>query len=407
MDCPVIDSTSVSTRNVMRIHLIALMLATCATAHADFEQCKADLSVLALSEGISNQTVEQVFADVQQIPRVIANDRAQPEFTQTFTEYYEQRVTRRRVQEGRRKLRQHADLLSTIQHQSGVPAQYLVALWGLETNFGAYFGKLSIPSALATLACDDRRPKFFQREFLAVLQIVDRGDIAPSALTGSWAGAIGHMQFMPSTFLAHAVDADGDGRRDLMGNLPDALTSGASYLGSLGWQTGYRWGREVLLDADFDYTLAGLDGWQPVSAWRELGMTDVFSKPLPDTDVSAALLVPTGHQGPAFLVYPNFRVIMGWNRSEAYALAVGHLADRISGAGRLHKRLPAIEDLRLPIKEVRQLQESLTALGFDAGTPDGILGPGTRKAVSAFQDANDLIADGYPDQATRDLLFNQ
>lgn len=392
---------------VIRISLCALVLAISLGAYADFEQCKTQLSALALSQGISNQTVKQVFADVEQIPRVIMSDRTQPEFTQTFTEYYERRVTKRRVDEGRRKLRQHADLLSNIQHKSGVPAQYLIALWGLETNFGAYFGKLSIPSALATLACDDRRPEFFQREFLAVLQIVDRGDIAASALTGSWAGAIGHMQFMPSTFLAHAVDGDGDGRRDLIGNLPDALTSGASYLGSLGWQPGYRWGREVLLDPDFDYTLAGLDRWQPLSTWRELGVTDVFSNPLPGTDLSAALLVPTGHQGPAFLVYPNFRVIMGWNRSEAYALSVGRLADRIAGAGRLQTPLPAVEDLRLPIKEVRALQEKLTALGFDAGKPDGILGPGTRKAVSAFQDANDLIADGYPNQATRDLLFNR
>jgi membrane-bound lytic murein transglycosylase B len=376
-------------------------------ALADFEQCKSRLSTLAIEQGITQATVEQVFADVEQIPRVIASDRSQPEFTQTFTEYYQRRVTSHRVEEGRKQLAVQAPLLREIQQATGVPPHYLVALWGLETNFGSYFGKLSIPSALTTLACDTRRAAFFQRELLAVLQIVDRGDIEASALIGSWAGAIGHMQFMPTTFLQHAIDGDGDGRRDLIGNLPDALGSGGSYLQSLGWHSGYRWGREVLLSDDFDYTQAGLDQWRPLSSWRALGVTDVSANPMPDIELEAALLVPTGHQGPAFLVYPNFRVIMGWNRSEAYALSVGRLADRIAGAGRLHNSLPAIEDLRVPTEDVIRLQQQLNTLGFDSGEPDGVLGPATRKAISGFQKANSLIADGYPDSNTRALIFER
>jgi membrane-bound lytic murein transglycosylase B len=375
-------------------------------ARADFAQCKADLSQRALQEGISEPTVNAVFADIEELPRVIANDRAQPEFTQTFTEYYDRRVTDFRVQQGRRLLREHAGLLSKVRAQTGVPPHYLVALWGLETNFGAYFGTLPIPSALATLACDDRRPEFFQRELFAVLRIVERGDIAATALTGSWAGAIGHMQFMPTTFLRHAVDGDGDGRRDLMGNLEDALTSGGTYLESLGWESGFRWGREVVLDPDFDYRTAGFDQWRPLSAWRTMGIADVFGRPLPNIELEAALIVPTGHTGPAFLVYPNFRVIMGWNRSEAYALSVGRLADRIAGAGDLHRPLPPIEDLQVPTREVVRLQERLNELGFDAGGADGIIGPGTRRAVSAFQHANGRIADGFPDPETRRLILS-
>ncbi len=330
---------------------------------------------------------------VEELPRVVAADRAQPEFTQTFTQYYNARVTPTRVAKGRSVLLEHHQLLADVQRETGVPPQYLVALWGLETNFGSYFGKLSIPSALTTLACDGRRASFFTRELFATLRIIAAGDISADRMIGSWAGAIGHMQFMPTTYLDHAVDGDGDGRRDLLGSIPDALTSGASYLARLGWQPGYRWGREVVLPEGFDHALSGRDQWQPLRFWSERGVRDVFGKPLPPLANEAALLLPSGHSGPAFLVYQNFRILMRWNRSESYALSVGRLADRIAGAGRLHTPPP---EQRFTTVAIKTLQENLNRLGYDTGKPDGVLGPATRGAIRSFQQAEGLIADGYP-----------
>jgi membrane-bound lytic murein transglycosylase B len=233
----------------------------------------------------------------------------------------------------------------------------------------------------------------FTRELLALMRIIENGDMAYEDLIGSWAGAIGHMQFMPSTFLSYAVDADGDGRKNLIGSVDDALLSGATYLANAGWQPGFRWGREVMLPDNFDYALAGLDQQRALSDWRAMGVNDVFGRPIPAISLQASLLVPSGHTGPAFLVYPNFHVIMEWNRSQYYALSVGRLADRIAGAGRLHQPLP---DIALSTQALTQLQAGLNELGYAAGTPDGVLGPSTRKAIRAFQQANGLLADGFP-----------
>ncbi|XOV83783.1 MAG: lytic murein transglycosylase [bacterium] len=366
--------------------------------------CVSGLKQTALQSGISAATVNDVFADINQLPRVIASDRSQPEFTQTFTEYYNKRVTEFRVSKGRNLLATHAPLLARIQEKTGVPPQYLVAFWGLETNFGSYFGTLPIPSALATLACDSRRADFFTRELMATLEIVDTGDIAADELIGSWAGAIGHMQFMPTTFLAYAQDEDGDGRRDLLGSISDALLSGGSYLASMGWEPGYRWGREVKLPDNFDYSLTGSDEWRPLSEWADLGITDTAGRPLESMPLDSALLLPTGHKGPAFLVYPNFRIIMKWNRSEFYALSVGRLADRIAGAGKLAQPLPSVEETQLSTQALLKLQENLVALGFDAGTPDGVMGPATRRAIQRFQADNAYVADGFPTPALFDAV---
>jgi len=368
--------------------------------------CVSELKQTALQSGISEITVRDVFADINQLPRVIASDRSQPEFTQTFTEYYNKRVTDFRVSKGRNLLATHATLLERIQQKTGVPPQYLVAFWGLETNFGSYFGKLPIPSALATLACDSRRSEFFTRELMATLKIVDIGDMASNELIGSWAGAIGHMQFMPTTFLQHARDEDGDGRRDLLGSVSDALYSGGSYLADMGWEPGYRWGREVKLPENFDYTLTGSDEWRPLSQWAALGVTDTAGRPIESMPLQSALLVPTGHTGPAFLVYPNFRIIMKWNRSEFYALSVGRLADRIAGAGKLAQPLPSIEASQLSTQALLKLQENLVALGFEAGKPDGVMGPATRRAIQNFQNDNNYVADGFPTPALFKAVAN-
>lgn len=379
----------------------AFTIAAVPLAHAanpdQFQQCVSDLEQKAVAAGVSETVANDVLAKVEYLDRVIELDRRQPEFTTTFADYLNRRVNARRILQGRLLLRQHQDLLQRVTEETGVPPAYLLAFWGLETNFGSYFGKMSVPSSLATLACDPRRSNFFTTQLIAALKIIDEGAIAPEQMEGSWAGAMGHVQFMPTVFLQHAVDADGDGRRDLWHSLPDALMSAGKFLQSMGWNSDYRWGREVLLPENFNYALAD-GGKRPLSEWRELGLKDAFGKPLDNAPIKAALIVPAGHRGPAFLAYHNFNVIMGWNRSEFYAISVGHLADRIAGAGGL--QVPPPEDTPALSRDViKSMQETLTERGFDAGQPDGILGPGTRRAIRQFQHAHELTADGYPDQA--------
>ncbi len=371
-------------------------MAAVAEGDGEFAACVAGLQVRARQNGISEPVVRDVLGAVERIERVIELDRQQPEFTATFTDYYTRRVTDERVERGRALLAEHRELLAKVQRDTGVPAHYLVSFWGLETNFGGYFGALPVPAALATLACDERRSTFFTGELLAALQIIDAGDITPERMLGSWAGAMGHMQFLPSVFLQHAVDGDGDGKRDLWGSIPDALASGGNFLRHLGWEAGLRWGREVRLPEEFDYSLAGRDDRQPLSNWAQLGVTDVYGNALPNLDLPAALIVPAGHKGPVFLVYKNFDVIMRWNRSEFYALAVGRLADRIAGGGPLSRPPPEITE-RISADDVRQLQMDLASLGFDVGEPDGIVGPATRRALSQFQASRERIADGHLD----------
>lgn len=361
-----------------------------------FAACLAGLGETARKAGVSDATVTEVLASIEYQPRVIELDRRQPEFTQTFADYYGRRVTQRRVDRGRELLAEHRPLLERVQLETGVPPQYIVAFWGLETNFGSYFGRMSVPDSLATLACDERRSRFFTQQLVAALRIIDAGDIELERMEGSWAGAMGHMQFMPTTFLEHAVDADGDGRRDLWGSLDDAFGSAGRFLAGLGWEAGWRWGREVRLPADFDFALAGRDRARTLAAWARLGIRDAFGRPLPALDVEAAVLVPHGAEGPAFVVYDNFDVILRWNRSEYYGIAVGRLADRIVGAGRL-QREPEATGIRLSRELVVDLQEALSARGHDAGGADGIFGPGTRAALRAWQQGEGQLPDGFPD----------
>lgn len=372
-----------------------------AQAGDSFNECIGRMKVQAKTEGISDKTVNQVLNKAKHLPRVIELDRRQPEFTQTFVNYFTTRINDERIQRGRELLVRHRDLLGRIEREAGVPAQYLVSFWGLETNYGGHFGEWSVADTLATLACDMRRSDFFTQELLNALRIVDAGDISSERMIGSWAGAMGHMQFMPSTFLRYAVDVDGDGRRDLWGSIPDAMGSAANFLQQLGWMPGMEWGREVRLPAGFDYALAGRDHLLSYADWAKLGVTEITGEPLPLSDRKVALLVPAGYKGPAFLVTQNFFVIMRWNRSEFYALSVGHLADRIAGAGAL-QQIPPPETVKISRDQVRQLQMDLLALGIDAGEADGVLGAATRKAISRFQQQTQRIADGHLDAS---LLF--
>jgi membrane-bound lytic murein transglycosylase B len=365
-------------------------------ALADFEQCKADLKVRAKAEGINGSTVDSVLDAVQYNARVIELDQQQPEFTRSFGNYYQLRVTPTRVALGRALLARHIDLLQQVQQKTGVPPHYLVAFWGLETNFGNTFGNMAVPDSLTTLACDPRRSEFFTSELMAALRLIESGDTEAQQMQGSWAGAMGHVQFMPSAYLSYAVDGDGDGRRDLWGSIPDAMFSAGNFLQHLGWQAGTRWGREVILPGEFDYSLANTDEARALTDYRDLGIKDVFGRPLAESNIATRLLVPSGQKGPAFVTYPNFNVIMGWNRSEYYALSVGRLADRIAGAGKLQKT-PPDADFKLSRESVLQLQQNLNKLGYDTGEPDGIPGPLTRSALSRYQQSKGLVADGYLD----------
>ncbi len=368
-----------------------------------FEQCVARFTQEAEAQGLTSTVVQDSLANLSWVERVIELDRRQPEFTTPFSDYLNRRVTDQRVEDGRRLLREHRELLARVEQKYGVPAPYLVAFWGLETNFGSYFGKMSVLDSLATLACDERRSTYFTRELISALRIIDEGAIAPDQMEGSWAGAMGHVQFMPSVFIRHAVDYDGDGKRDLWNSLPDAMASAGNFLSSMGWDDEYRWGREVHLPENFPYLEAGLKQRRPLSEWQSMGVRQPGGGALPTADIEAALLVPSGHRGPAFLVYDNFKVIMGWNQSEYYALAVGHLADRIAGAGKLSKAPPE-DSPRLNRDQVMAIQEQLNTDGHDAGKVDGIWGPSTRQALGRFQSERDMVPDGFPDPKTLKAL---
>jgi len=385
-------------RSVRLTAVLCLCLASACLSASEptFSECIMRIGDRARQAGISESVIRNVLGQARALDRVIELDRRQPEFTRSFTDYYGRRVTEERVRRGREMLERHRATLTKAQRRYGVPAHYLVAFWGLETNFGSYYGNIPVPDALATLACDQRRGAFFTEELLAALRIVEAGDIAPERMVGSWAGAMGNFQFLPSVFLRHAVDADGDGRRDLWQSTEDAILSAGNFLQSLGWQPALRWGREIRLPGGFDYSLAGRDQRRPLADWVDMGVTDAWGRALPRLDLKSAVLVPAGHEGPAFIVYENFDVIMGWNRSEFYALAVGRLADRIAGAGPLVSGLPDDAD---PLRraDVEGLQSALAALGYDPGEPDGIVGPATRRAVSAYQQDRGLVADGHVD----------
>jgi len=361
----------------------------------DFAQCVARLQQTAQAQGVPARVVTDVAGKLQYVPRVIELDRRQPEFTDTFANYIGQRVTDGNIDTGRALLAQHRVLLDKLQQQYGVPGPVLVAFWGLETHFGGYLGKMSILDNLATLACDQRRSDYFTGELMAALHLVADQGLAPSKMQGSWAGAMGQTQFMPSAYRRYGVDGDGDGRIDLWNSVPDALSSAANFLQGLGWKRDQTWGREVLLPAGFAYELAGVKNARAVDAWKQMGINNAYGGELSDAGINAALLVPAGYQGPKFLVYPNFDVILRWNRSEYYALAIGYLADRLRGAPAL-KQPPPADAPRLSVATVTAMQNRLNTLGFDVGTPDGVLGPATRQAIRNYQVQQKLVADGFP-----------
>lgn len=345
--------------------------------------------------GISEQTWQAALPTLRPIERVLEFDQKQPEFVETFWNYLDTRVSGQRIAHGEKLLHKHRALLQKIEAQYGVPAPVLVAFWGLETHYGKVTGRFPVTGALATLAFDARRTRFFRNELLDALAILQAGHVKPATMLGSWAGAMGQVQFMPSTFNRYAVDANDDGRKDIWGSLDDAFASAANYLRQSGWQPGQGWGRPVRLPTDFDWHLAGLGRKQALSTWAALGVRQIDGGDLPSEPIEGTLLLPQGHAGPAFLVYGNFEVMLSWNRSVNYALAVGHLADRLSGQAALSQGRDA-DNRRLTREQAIELQQHLIQLGFNVGDTDGVIGSRTRAAIRAYQVSAQLPADGYP-----------
>jgi membrane-bound lytic murein transglycosylase B len=368
-----------------------------------FDQWLTELRAEASLRGISAETLDVALSNLEApIPRVIELDNNQPEFVQTFTRYMRNRISQQRVSRGRELLKEHAELFELIQQRYGVQAPYLVSFWALESNFGDFTGGFSVIQALSTLAYDPRRSQFFRDELLTALEIIDSGHIQSQYMTGSWAGAMGQCQFMPSTFARYGVDGDGDGRIDIWNSLPDIFASAANFLSESGWKGDERWGREVRLPKNFDYTLSGQRVTKTVSEGQSLNVKRADGTRLGHSDQIGSIVLPSGANGPAFITYNNFRTTMIWNRSTFYAISVGHLADRIAGEGTI-RRMPEKEERGLSRQEVTELQQLLMNAGINTGNPDGILGSKTREAVKHYQHKNGLLADGYASYA---LLAN-
>lgn len=353
----------------------------------------------ALQAGIQPQTVRNVLANAQWQPRVIELDGAQPEFTRTPWAYLDSAVSAQRVAQGRAKLAEYAAPLQSAAARYGVPAEVITAIWGMESNYGSNFGTFRTVDALSTLAYEGRRRAWAQKELLAALRIIDQGDITPDRMIGSWAGAMGHTQFLPSVFLAHAVDADGDGHRDIWGSVPDVAASTAAFLAGEGWHPGETWGREVRLPAGFNYARAELTVRQAATQWAAEGVQAMDGQALPALD-STSIIAPAGARGPAFLVGHNFRTLLRYNNALTYALGVAQLAQQISGGASIQAEWP--RDLQpLSREQIQTMQTALNGRGFDTGTPDGVLGPATRAGLRRYQQSEGLAADGY---ATLELL---
>lgn len=426
-----------------------------ASAQDEFSLWLQDLRIEAMMSGISDETSLEAVNQIEFLPDVIAMDRSQPEFVSPFLEYYQKRVNAQKVQTGRALLAEHALMLDQIEAHYGVPKFTLVAFWGMETQYGRSQGRLDVLSSLATLAYDGRRTDFFRSQLLDAMRMIDNGHVAADALKGSWAGAYGNMQFMPTTFMLYAVDGDNDGKVDVANSLPDAFASAANYLSQIGWRSNEPAMLEVQLPENFDWQQAQLNVRKPLQQWADLGVralhldtgapgfagTDkpkvlknkvsarkpikksasripsvqpAAQQPLSKTirlDIlglevksPAAILLPQGYRGPAFMVFDNFDVIMDWNRSVNYALSVAQMAEQLRHESKIVGGQSA-EDGVLSFSEMLDMQSILNARGFDAGEPDGLPGFKTQQALREYQLANKLPADGYASRSIYERLY--
>jgi lytic murein transglycosylase len=363
-------------------------------AAADFQGCLQRLWPLAARRGVSRNVYAAYTSALTPDLRIMDLLDSQPEFTKSVWDYLDQLVSDERIAQGRALLERYRSTFDAVERAYGVDRYIIAAIWGVETNYGTLGGDRPVIRSTATLACIGRRQNYFREEFLSALEILARGDVKPDRLVGSWAGAFGPTQFMPTAFKRYAVDFDRDGRRDVVDSIPDIIASTANNLKRDGWVTGQTWGYEVVVPATFDFTLADRARWMPVREWERAGITRAGDKPFPRPDDRAFLLVPAGVQGPSFLMLANFRVILRYNPAEAYALAIGHLADRLRGAPPFVQRWPRYERV-LSRGERLELQQLLGRHGYDVGEQDGHLGAKTRAAIRDFQTHLGRVPDGF------------
>ena len=373
------------------ICLVFLTTSVFASSHT-FEDFLVQIRQMATEQGVSKTTIDKAFFQLSPRPEALKEDRKQPEFNQNFWSYVNKRVTQTRLNNGYDTLKQNSSLLNKTTQQYGVPTYVLVSFLGIESNYGHHTGSHNLVQSLATLAYDRRRSNFFTRELIELLKLIDKNKI-PLDAKGSWAGAMGAVQFMPTSVQAYGVDANKDGKIDLWNDKQDIYASAANFLKKNGWAKGEKWGREASIPKNFDYKQTGLGIKKSVNDWAKLGVLRANRNRLPNSNMKASLIVPMGHRGPAFLVYRNFDVIMDWNHSILYAISVGYLADRINGSGKLITK--PIDEPLLSKDNVLTIQQTLNLLGYNTGVPDGMAGPKTRSATRQFQSDIGLVADGY------------
>lgn len=375
-------------------------------ANLSFSEWKEQFSLYAQTHDITKSTLDTALTPLAVNDKVLALIAKQPEFTKPIWEYLDTAVSVQRVLKGKILLARHQTLLKKIEARYGVQSEYIVAIWGLETGYGSNFGSNNVLRSLATLAYGSERKDFYCNELVAALKIIQQGDISAEKMIGSWAGAMGHTQFMPSTYEHFAVSFDGDTQRDLWNSLEDAFASTANYLEKSGWQKNQSWGIEVKLPETMNWELNDPSTWLTLTDWAKVGISSIDQRPLHSHGVDgqeARLFLPAGHKGPVFLVFRNFMAIKKYNNADSYALAVAHLGDRIRGDKKLITRWPR-SDTPLSFNENKDLQSLLSGLGYDTGEIDGKVGPNTRQALRYWQKDKGLPADGYVNKRILELL---
>lgn len=375
----------------------ALFAAPALAQDGGFRDCLQNIKADALKQGVPAATADRAFQGLTPDQKVVDLDNRQPEFSLTYAKYVGGTVSADRIAKGQQRMAQHRQLLDALQAEYGVPPQYLMAFWGIETNYGTYMGDFRVVRSVATLACMTKRQAFFSNETVQALRILNMNHMTSEQMRGSWAGAMGNMQFMPSTFTKWAVDRDGNGRIDIWNSLPDAFASAANFLRGIGWKPGLPSSEEVFLPRNFPLDQADTTVEKPVKAWAAMGVKKPGGAALPASDEPASILLPAGFRGPAFIIYPNFKAVMNWNRSTLYALSVGILARQIAGGSGVQQAAPD-DDQPISRETVIDIQNRLIKLGLYKDEADGLLGPKTRSALRLFQQQQSLPADGHPTQ---------
>ena len=371
------------------------LLAGPAWAQSDFQYCLQTIKADAMRQGVSAAIADRAFQGLTPDQKVVDLDSRQPEFSLTYSKYVGSSVTPDRVTKGQQRMAQHRALLDALQAEYGVPPQYIMAFWGIETNYGTFMGDFQVVRSVATLACMTKRRDFFSNETVQSLRILGLNHMTREQMRGSWAGAMGNMQFMPSTFMKWGVDRTGDGRIDLWTSLPDAFASAANFLRGIGWKPPLPASEEVFLPQGFPLDQADTTVEKPVRAWAQMGVKKAGSAALPSSDEPSSIILPAGFRGPAFILYPNFKAVMNWNRSTLYALSVAILAQQIAGGAPVMQGPPA-DDEPLSRDTVIDMQNRLARLTLYTDEVDGLFGPKTRSAVRLYQKQIGMPADGHP-----------